>query len=254
MDTIRFRVQRSLVVLLLAMCWSCSGSGGGTTPAAQPGPGPGTGSGPGTGAGPGPNAVRLQIPFRGQQTAVWCWAATAEMVLTYSGNPIPQCQMVSNWAHLPCCSIPLAACAFAAPSIEFIQQTLFFEGLASQRAGRALSFSEVRENVLQGRPMILCYQGSFGGHVVVVYGYDDTSPGDPYIFVHDPFYGSFYVPYATSGLYSGSSVWVDTIVTLPNSARSAGWALLEFEEVDWSRVPQFEDDGRDPDAESRLWR
>lgn len=60
--------------------------------------------------------------------------------------------------------------------------------------------------------MVVSYTGSFIGHVVLIYGYN--SDGDVYIY--DPFYGPFVVPYGTSLFYnngSGYLTWGSTIVT-----------------------------------------
>ena len=100
--------------------------------------------------------------------------------------------------------------------------------------------------------MILAYQGSFSGHVVVIYGYDDSIAQSPYLFIHDPYFGSFYVPYSQSQLYSGSSFWVDTILTYPSDSRSMGWAHPTYEQIDWSRVHEYENDGRLPGADENL--
>lgn len=186
----------------LAICWilslgyllACDPSGPSLTEPAPPSQGSGQGN-------------VLSVPFVGQQTDVWCWAAVSEMVLRYYGRPVAQCQILSGWFNADCCTLPFA-CRTTAP-IAVIQQTLLFHGVRSNYVPRALTFSEVAQEIDSGRPMILAYRGSFAGHVVVLFGYE---PGD-FVFIHDPFYGTFTrIPYGASFNYGGQLTWSETLV------------------------------------------
>ncbi len=151
--------------------------------------------------------VVLPVQYRGQQTQVWCWAATSEMVLAYHGVYVSQCQILSAWMQTDCC-VPNPMCE-AGASLPVIQGTLsHFGGLGSYIAG-ALSYDQVRSEIDAGRPMIVAYSGSFTGHVVVIYGYDPTLGT---VLIHDPYFGSFNVQYGNSFNYGGTMYWYQTIV------------------------------------------
>ncbi len=152
----------------------------------------------------------LSLPLVRQQTEVWCWAATSEMVFRYYGRGSVQCEILSAWLTANCClSPPHPYCRQGAPSLQVIQQTLFaFGRLTSSLRGGPLSLNEIRNEIDLGRPIIAAYRGAFSGHVVVVYGYDSSGN----IYIHDPYYGTFIVPYAATFYYNnGQLVWYDTI-------------------------------------------
>lgn len=155
--------------------------------------------------GPGPDQRVLAVPLVRQETPVWCWAAVSEMVFRYYGRGGTQCQILSGWYQRDCCTFR-EFCQTTAP-IAVIQQTLLVGGVRSNWTPGPLPLSAITAEINAGRPIIVGYRGSFAGHVVVIHGYD--SRGNLYI--HDPFYGSFVVPYGASFTYGGQFVWSDTI-------------------------------------------
>ena len=155
---------------------------------------------------PGQGRV-LSVPFAAQQTQVWCWAAVSEMILRYYNRPIAQCQILSNWYQGDCCTFPQFCLTTA--SITQIQQTLAGHGLGSAYLGRALTFSEISSEIDLSQPIIVAYNGSFTGHVVIIYGYDP----DGFVYIHDPYYGIFQrVPYGATFSYGGQLRWSETIL------------------------------------------
>ncbi len=87
--------------------------------------------------------------------------------------------------------------------------------------------------------MIVAYQGSFNGHVVVVFGYNEEEPGGPYLCIHDPLNGSFLVPYDVSGMYSGGAIWSDTILLNANPLTFGGMSIRAFEDFHHIEYPEF---------------
>ncbi len=152
-------------------------------------------------------AVVLSVPYVGQQTEVWCWAAVSEMVLRYYGRPVAQCQILSSWYRGDCCAFP-SLCLTTA-SIPVIRETMFqFGGVGSAYLPRAMTFAELSSEINAGRPLIIAYRGSFSGHVVVLYGYDPEG----FVYLHDPYFGTFRrVPYGQSFSYGGQLFWAETI-------------------------------------------
>jgi hypothetical protein len=159
----------------------------------------------------------LSVPLIPQQTQVWCWAATSEMVCRFFGRPVNQCEILSGWLQAPCC-IPNPFCVQAAPNLQIIQHTLSgFCGIASELRNGPLTLQEIRAEIDAGRPMILAYQGSFAGHVVVLYGYSDNG----FVLIHDPYYGTFTVPFTQTFVYGGQLGWVGTIWKIRTLALTA---------------------------------
>ena len=107
-----------------------------------------------------------------------------------------------------CCSFP-TVCAFAAPSIQAIREWMrLTTGLTSQHRVGPLSPAEVRAELASGRPVIVGYQGSFAGHVVVIAGIHD----DDALLILDPYFGVFdRVPFRRAMTYAGSMTWAHTI-------------------------------------------
>lgn len=182
--------------------------------------------------------------FVPQQTQVWCWAATSQMLLNDYGTGVSQCEIVTAASGgTPCCLLPLQSCVFAAPTISYIQGAILLWGVSTTATG-SLSFEAVKGNIDAGRPMIVGYQSSFSGHVVVLFGYDEEQVGGPYIAMHDPLYGSFLVPYALSGIYNGSGFWTDTIVPVATVSTAA----REPVEILFEEFHAFVDEHRDLDS------
>jgi hypothetical protein len=194
---IRHAPGRLLILLLaLALVASASCSEGDLSPTEPTGP-------------PGPTGGAqkiLSVPLIAQQTPVWCWAAVSEMIFRYYGRGATQCQILSGWYQRDCCLFS-QSCQTTA-SIQAIQQTLLaFGGVRSTALPGPISFQNVQSEINAGRPVIVAYRGSFAGHVVIIHGYDANGN----VYIRDPLFGSFVVPYGTSFSYGGQLIWSDTI-------------------------------------------
>lgn len=126
------------------------------------------------------------------------------MELNYNGGAFTDCDVVSYVFGVPC-----AAAVTVAP-IQFMQQAMWDLGrLHSFLINRALTFQEVVGEINNGRPVILGYNGSFNGHVVVLYGYDSLAMT---VSIHDPYFGTYtQLPFGAAFTYGGSLVWNQTI-------------------------------------------
>lgn len=160
-----------------------------------------------TGGGPqGGTQTVLSVPLVLQQTPVWCWAAVSEMVFRYYRTGFEQCQILSAWYRAPCCGAASQFCQTTA-SIEVIRETLGGFGIRSIHFPGPISFQAVQSEINAGRPIIVAYRGSSAGHVVVIHGYDARGN----VYIRDPLFGSFVVPYGNSFSYGGQYIWADTI-------------------------------------------
>ena len=205
------------VALLIATCLlgllSIVGSGGGGD---DPPP-------------PPPESAALQIPATLQQTSVWCWAASAEMVFSYYGlpniNPVGnyQCGLIAAWFSGTACAVDCSLCQVPVGPMSSMQQVIDGYGLFVRSIGRssrvlssslifrALSKQEIASEIASGRPVVvgIAPGGGFAlpnasQHIAVVIGYDFTS-GKQNVVINDPFpfqfppYNQYPNPYARVG-------------------------------------------------------
>jgi Papain-like cysteine protease AvrRpt2 len=59
-----------------------------------------------------PEDIGTQIvPLRGQETPVWCWAASGEMVMDFLGTDVSQCDEANKrFGRNDCCNSPRTQC------------------------------------------------------------------------------------------------------------------------------------------------
>ena len=148
----------------------------------------------------------LNVRLSPQQSQVWCWAAVIEMVSAYYGNWVAQCSTLSYWFSADCCTYA-EYCQTTGTDYQ-IQQSFSALGIASSYWRAPLTREQSVGELDNGRPFIMFYQGSFSGHVVVAYGYNLEKKT---LFIHDPYYGTFEVPYGQSFSYNGNMRWVQTL-------------------------------------------
>ena len=153
-----------------------------------------------------PSANVLNIQLSRQQSQVWCWAATIEMVSSYYGNGVAQCSTLSYWFGADCCTYA-TYCQTTGTEYQ-IQQSFSALGINSQYWPSSLMWEQITGEIDSGRPFIMFYLGSFSGHVVVAFGYNSDKQT---LFIHDPYYGTFEVPYGQAFSYSGNMRWVKTL-------------------------------------------
>jgi len=165
-----------------------------------------------------------------QQASVWCWAATAEMVLKHFGfpsvNPVGnyQCGVVGSLGGV--CNINCAACVGrGGPTTNLVPILNNYANIADpaqdftpRHRGR-LTKSQIITSIDDDSPVIAGISPSYQGvdfpdglgmseHVVVIVGYEDQEDGDLQLIVNDPF------PYRYTGqpdpyLRNGAELIVD---------------------------------------------
>ncbi len=171
---------------------------------------------------PPPPSASLSIDPVTQQTEVWCWAATVEMVLRHYGVPNLnegsdfQCGIVAVYALIrygsghPCtedcreCLDPIDGMPEVERLVEEYGQIARGAGLSSpvlsaRSVPRRLTLAELMTEIAADRPVIAAIStngGSFpdaNDHVVVVHGYDTTGD-ETTISVNDPYPYDRFVP------------------------------------------------------------
>jgi len=158
-------------------------------------------------------ATVLNIDNRAQQTEVWCWAATIEITANYYGIAAQQCATLATWTGFDCCNGYYSYCVRAGSNYE-IQESLRLLGLNSTFAYGPLNWSQITTEINAGRPMIMFYSDSFSGHVVVLFGYDETTKK---VYIHDPYFGTFEVNFGTTFTYNESKAWTNTLYNISRS-------------------------------------
>jgi hypothetical protein len=177
---------------------------------------------------PTSESAQLQVQSSLQQTSVWCWAATAEMVFRYYGLPNInqagnfQCGIVAAWFG-GACATDCTLCITSIGPMSNLQLLVNGYGqyvrslggssrvLTSNLTFRALSRQEIAAEISDGRPIIvgIAPGGGFAlpnasQHVAVVVGYDFSS-GQQTVYIHDPFpfeyfpYNAYPNPYVRVG-------------------------------------------------------
>jgi hypothetical protein len=159
----------------------------------------------------------VDVDLSYQQTQVWCWAACAQMVLTYFGMPYSQADIVTYVFGYPYVT--------AANDLQLVYAMNGLGHMNAQVVYNPVSFPVLKDMINNGMPLIAGYQGSFMGHVVVIYGYDAYGR----IYIHDPYYGSFVVSYDNTFIYTtGDMIWNKTFYNLkPLYSHRGGRSLDE---------------------------
>jgi hypothetical protein len=198
-------------VCAVAVCLLC-GCGGEVPDPPIPSPSPVPTPSPSPLPSPGPATVSrlLSIQPAVQQTPVWCWATSAEMVFRYYGlpnaNPFGnyQCGIVAAYFGGSCmfdcglCQFPVGPMSNMHRVITgygaFLRSNLIASrDLSATLVFRALSDQEIIEEIDAGRPIVvgIAPGGGFAlpnasAHIAVIVGYD-TSGGTMDVIVNDPY-------------------------------------------------------------------
>ncbi|MFT7186441.1 MAG: hypothetical protein ACI84K_001841 [Pseudohongiellaceae bacterium] len=121
--------------------------------------------------------VVLHLSFATSQDEHRGWAAATAMVFNYRERYYSQAHLVEFSDNY---------FGYESPSIDDISW-LFWElgGLDSYVTG-PLMFGEIRSQLNEGNPILLQYGGYYGGHYLVLHGYDNQGN----VYIHEPGYGT----------------------------------------------------------------
>ncbi len=135
----------------------------------------------------------LPVTSHPQETSMWCWAASGQMVMDYLGNNVAQCTQANNRFGRTDC--PCAQCTNPIPNPpcviggwpEFDKYGFTFK----RTSDTALSFATMRTEISQNskcgkRPVAYSWHwNGGGGHMMVATGYVTVS-GTDYVAITDP--------------------------------------------------------------------
>lgn len=148
--------------------------------------------------GPGatlPPSYRIADPVLAKPIAQlegnWCWAASAEMVLSWRKHPISQCDQANLWPHdgtLDCCPEDPFCNYGQMPVKSFVWGKTDYK----RQDFRALDATVIKEEIASNRPVIFSWRDCERhcgprptGHMMVLVGYE-TKGNDLAFDVLDP--------------------------------------------------------------------
>jgi len=130
----------------------------------------------------------VAVTLRPQQTDMWCWAASGQMVMEYLGHPVQQCTQANNeFGRTDCCNSPTPGACVNGGWPEFDKYGFTFK----RTSGAALSWNDLRAELSdsQGcgrRPVAFSWHWlGGGGHMMVAIGYNVVG-GTNYVEINNP--------------------------------------------------------------------
>jgi hypothetical protein len=128
------------------------------------------------------NTNPLPVNLYPQQTGMWCWAASGEMVMSYLGGMVSQCEQANRrLAHTDCCNTPTPDACIQGGWPEFDRY-----GFSYNTSG-ALSWDALKAQI-DGRRAPFAFSWGWdggGGHMMVVIGYKVIN-GQSWVTINDP--------------------------------------------------------------------
>jgi hypothetical protein len=164
------------------------------------------------------NAQVLNVPLTPQQQDQWCWAASSTAIVNYFGVSVTQCEVaeytrsVATWhdfGTVDCCQKPSGACNYWNYNWGYpgsIQDILLHWGIDSYTIGKNLDLTSVKAEIAAGRPFVIRWAISNGGHFVVAHGVKDST-----VYYMDPWFGEGLKITSYSNILNNSShSWTHT--------------------------------------------
>lgn len=189
------------------------------------------------------SSVTLAVDLRSQQTRMWCWAASAQMIMSYMGTNVNQCIQANNrFSRTDCCTIsPCPSPPNSHPCVTGGWPEFGKYGFTFNTSG-ALSWAALKGQIDAGKPIAFSWGwDGGGGHMMVVNGYKTWGPFS-WVHVLDPWApcngDSYYITYDAFVDGSGYSHWTDyynITKTVPGAMKMAPKPLL-------AQLPQTPDE------------
>jgi hypothetical protein len=124
----------------------------------------------------------LGLPQLGQTTDQWCWAASGEMIMTFLGASVSQCEQANQKFDLTSCCITPTPTECVRPAWpDFAAWGFSFKKTS---AGEPVSWECLRAEIEAGRPIAFSWGWPDNtGHMMVVAGFNDNGQQ---VLVYDP--------------------------------------------------------------------
>lgn len=123
-----------------------------------------------------PPPIVLGVPHLLQDTYVWCWVSSAQMVLQYRGlNPaVQQCRLLEVGYDLPngyCCTDGGSRCMRGAQHMFEVQRLVSYAGGVPSKVTLAQDPMSLYSHLMNDRPVIVeIATGPGSSHAIVVIG------------------------------------------------------------------------------------
>lgn len=124
----------------------------------------------------------LSVVLKPQQTRMWCWAASGQMVMEFIGNKtVPQCEHASYYFNnLPCCDSLVKCVNGGWPQLKHYGFTF------NRTRNQAISWEELTDQIDNGKPICFSWHwNDGGGHMMVVIGYE-IQDQDRIVWINNP--------------------------------------------------------------------
>lgn len=151
------------------------------------------------------------VTLRPQETSMWCWAASGEMIMDFLGHDVSQCDQANKrFGSSDCCNNPVPSTCINGGWPEFDKYNFEFK----TTFGTPLSWYQVKNQIYcKKKPFAFSWHWSGGGgHMMVVIGYV-TIDGTDYVTINDPWPPNVgdqrVITYAAYVSGSGYSHWND---------------------------------------------
>lgn len=128
------------------------------------------------------NTNPLPVMLAPQQTNMWCWAASGEMVMNYLGASVTQCHQANEeFSRTDCCDTPTPMGCINGGWPEFDKYGY------NATVGGALSWTDLKAQIdANETPYAFSWHwNGGGGHMMVVTGYKVIA-GQNYVTINDP--------------------------------------------------------------------
>jgi Papain-like cysteine protease AvrRpt2 len=116
----------------------------------------------------------LAVTLHPQETGMWCWAASGQMVMHYLGHNVSQCTQANNeFGRTDCCHSPVPGGCVQGGWPEFAKYN--FD--AKHTSDTALTWDQLRKQISSGsncgnKPFCFTWHwNGGGGHMMVAIGY-----------------------------------------------------------------------------------
>jgi len=124
------------------------------------------------------------VTLRPQETGMWCWAASGEMIMDFLGTDVSQCDEANKrFGRTDCCNSPVPAACVNGGWPEFDKYGFGF----STTSNAALTWDQVRDQIYcKRKPWAITWAWTGGGgHMMVGIGYT-TIDGTNWVAINDP--------------------------------------------------------------------
>jgi len=155
----------------------------------------------------------LNLPTVQQEQTNWCWAGTAQAILSFHSVSETQCNMANYVFSLTTCCTNPTSTSCNQGTYNSQQSSLYSHfGFTNTAINTYLSFQQVQSEINANRPFKFGWSWtSGGGHAMAVRGYDSTNS---YVYYMDPWTGEYKTITYSAAVSASDHTWSSTIYNI----------------------------------------